>query len=124
VGDHGQEARGTDKGQDARATPGDRLFRNQRDGTFRDVTGQSGIARLAWGRGYGMGVAVGDYDNDGHPDLFITRLDRYDLFRNQGDGTFEDVTERAGLSGERYSPTSAAFGGLDADGYLDLSGAC
>ena len=50
--------------------PGDSLFRNQRDGTFRDVTRQAGIDRLAWGRGYGMGVTVGDYDNDGHPDLF------------------------------------------------------
>src|SRR5262249_40999341 len=104
--------------------PGDRLFRNQGDGTFREVTRQAGIERLAWGRGYGMGVTVGDYDNDGHPDLFITRLRRYDLFHNRGDGTFEDVTERAGLSGERYSPTSAAFADLDADGDLDLSGAC
>src|SRR5262249_43084847 len=68
-------------------TPGDRLFRNQGDGTFRDVTHQAGIDRLAWGRGYGMGVTVGDYDNDGYPDLFITRLRRYDLFRNQGNGT-------------------------------------
>ena len=76
--------------------PGDRLFRNQGDGTFREVTQQSGIDRLAWGRGYGQGVTVGDYDNDGHPDLFITRLLRYDLFRNRGDGTFEDVTQRAG----------------------------
>src|SRR5262249_43630788 len=76
--------------------------------------------RLAWGRGYGMGVAVGDYDNDGHPDLFITRLRGYDLFRNRGDGTFEDVTERAGLAGVRSTPTSAAFADLDGDGDLDL----
>jgi enediyne biosynthesis protein E4 len=100
--------------------PGDCLFRNQRDGTFRDVTRQARIDRLAWGRGYGMGVTVGDYDNDGHPDLFITRLRRYDLFRNRGDGTFEDVTERAGLAGVRYNPTSAAFADLDGDGDLDL----
>jgi hypothetical protein len=100
--------------------PGDRLFRNQRDGTFRDVTHQTGIDRLAWGRGYGMGVTVGDYDNDGHPDLFITRLLRYDLFRNRGDGTFEDATERAGLAGPRENPTSAAFADLDGDGDLDL----
>ena len=67
-----------------------------------------------------MGVTVGDYDNDGHPDLFITRLRRYDLFRNRGDGTFEDVTERAGLAGVRDNPTSAAFADLDGDGDLDL----
>jgi tetratricopeptide (TPR) repeat protein len=100
--------------------PGDRLFRNQRDGTFRDVTHQAGIDRLAWGRGYGMGVTVGDFDNDGHSDLFITRFRRYDLFRNRGDGTFEDVSERAGLAGVRNNPTSAAFADLDGDGDLDL----
>jgi enediyne biosynthesis protein E4 len=100
--------------------PGDVLFRNQGDGTFREVTRDAGIDRLAWGRGYGMGVAVGDYDNDGHPDIFITRLRRYDLFRNRGDGTFDDVTERAGLAGVRENPTSAAFADLDGDGDLDL----
>ncbi len=100
--------------------PGDRLFRNQRDGTFHDVTRRSGIDRLAWGRGYGLGVAVGDYDNDGHPDLLITRLRRYDLYRNRGDGTFEDATERSGLGGERSNPTSAVFADLDGDGDLDL----
>ncbi len=100
--------------------PGDRLFRNQGNGTFRDVTRQTGIERLAWGRGYGQGISVGDYDNDGHPDLFITRLLRYDLFRNRGDGTFEDVTERQGLAGARENPTSSAFADLDNDGDLDL----
>jgi enediyne biosynthesis protein E4 len=100
--------------------PGDRLFRNQRDGTFRDVTRQSGIDRLTWGRGYGQGIAVGDYDNDGHPDLFITRLLHYDLLRNRGDGTFEDATEGAGLAGARENPTSSAFADLDNDGDLDL----
>ena len=100
--------------------PGDRLFRNKGDGTFRDVTRQAGIDRLTWGRGYGQGVTVGDFDNDGHPDLFITRLLRYDLFRNRGDGTFEDVTERQGLAGARDNPTSSAFADLDNDGDLDL----
>jgi tetratricopeptide (TPR) repeat protein len=109
-----------DHRQDARATSGDRLFRNQRDGTFRDVTAQSGIERLTRSRGYGMGIAVADYDNDGHPDLFITRLRGYDLFRNRGDGSFEDVTERAGLAGVRENPTSAAWADLDGDGDLDL----
>jgi hypothetical protein len=100
--------------------PGDRLFSNHRDGTFRDVTRQSGIERLARRWGYGMGIAVGDYDNDGHPDVFLTRLRRYVLLRNRGDGTLEDVTDRAGLAGFRENPTSAAFADLDGDGDLDL----
>jgi enediyne biosynthesis protein E4 len=97
---------------------GDRLFRNQRDGTFSDATAASGIARLA--QGYGHGVAVGDYDNDGRPDLFITRWHAYALYHNRGDGTFDDVTEAAGLGGLRDWPTSAAFADLDNDGDLDL----
>ena len=71
-------------------------------------------------RGYGHGVAVGDIDNDGHPDLFLTRWRSYALYRNKGDGTFEDATERLGLGGERDWPTSAAFADLDGDGDLDL----
>jgi tetratricopeptide (TPR) repeat protein len=100
--------------------PGDTLFHNRGDGTFEDVTRATGIARIAWGKGYGLGVAVGDYDNDGHPDLFISRLERYALYRNRGDGTFEDATDRAGLAGRRDNPTSAAFADLDNDGDLDL----
>ncbi|HZW32679.1 MAG TPA: FG-GAP-like repeat-containing protein, partial [Isosphaeraceae bacterium] len=102
----------------ARPPRGDRLFRNRGDGTFTDVTGPSGIARLA--RGYGHGVAVGDIDNDGHPDLFLTRWRSYALYRNRGDGTFEDITDRAGLGGDRNWPTSAAFADVDSDGDLDL----
>jgi enediyne biosynthesis protein E4 len=102
----------------ARPTGGDRLFRNKRDGTFEDATGRSGIAAMP--RGYGHGVAVGDFDNDGHPDLFITRWDAYALYRNKGDGTFEDATAKAGLDGPRDWPTSAAFADLDGDGDLDL----
>ena len=70
--------------------------------------------------GYGHGVAVGDYDNDGHPDLFVTRWRSYALLHNRGDGTFEDVTAPAGLGGDRDWPTSAAFADLDGDGDLDL----
>ncbi len=99
---------------------GDRLFRNQGDGTFEDATEKSGIARIAWGQGYGHGVAVGDCDNDGHPDLFVSRLMTYSLYRNRGDGTFEDVTKSAGLAGRRDHPTSAAWADLDNDGDLDL----
>jgi enediyne biosynthesis protein E4 len=101
------------------ATPNaDRLFRNRRDGTFEDVTERSGIAAMPGG--YGHGVAVGDYDGDGRPDLFITRWRSYALYRNRGDGTFEDVTKQAGLDGDRDWPTSAAFADLDNDGDLDL----
>ena len=71
-------------------------------------------------RGYGHGVAVGDYDNDGHADLFVTRWRSYALYHNRGDGTFEDATARAGLDGDRDWPTSAAFADLDGDGDLDL----
>jgi tetratricopeptide (TPR) repeat protein len=101
-----------------RPSNGDRLFRNQGDGTFVDVSESTGIARLS--RGYGHGVAVGDFDNDGRPDLFLTRWRSYVLYRNRGDGTFEDITERAGLGGDRDWPTSAAFADLDNDGDLDL----
>jgi enediyne biosynthesis protein E4 len=97
---------------------GDRLYRNTRDGSFVDVTAASGIAAMA--RGYGHGVAVGDIDNDGRDDLFVTRWRHYALYRNRGDGTFEDVTEKAGLAGDRDWPTSAALADLDGDGDLDL----
>jgi tetratricopeptide (TPR) repeat protein len=102
----------------ARPNTGDRLFRNQGDGTFADATERSGLARMK--RGYGHGVAVGDIDNDGHPDLFITRWRSYALYRNRGDGSFEDITDRAGLGGDRDWPTSAALADLDNDGDLDL----
>jgi thioredoxin-like negative regulator of GroEL len=96
---------------------GDRLYRNRGDGTFEDATETAGLGGR---RGFGNGVAVGDFDNDGHPDLFVTRLRSYGLYRNRGDGTFEDLTETAGLGGERDWPTSAAFADIDGDGDLDL----
>jgi tetratricopeptide (TPR) repeat protein len=104
--------------QPGRTFTGDRLFHNRGDGTFEDVTDPSGIAAMP--RGYGHGVAVGDVDNDGRPDLFLTRFGSYALYRNRGDGTFEDRTEAAGLAGPRGWPTSAAFADLDGDGDLDL----
>lgn len=104
-------------GPDQRSS-GDRLFRNQGDGTFEDVSERSGIAGMPGG--YGHGIAVGDYDGDGFPDLFVTRLGSYALYRNQGDGTFSDQTEAAGLAGDRGWPTSSALADLDNDGDLDL----
>ncbi len=101
-----------------RPNTGDRLFRNRGDGTFEDASDRSGISRMK--RGFGLGVTVGDIDNDGHPDLFITRWRSYALYRNRGDGTFEEFTDRAGLGGERDWPSSAAFADLDNDGDLDL----
>ena len=70
-----------------------RLFRNDGSGVFTDVTAAAGLR----GAGYDMGVAVGDYDNDGHPDLFVAGLHRNTLYHNNGDGTFTDVTTKAGL---------------------------
>ena len=97
----------------------DRLFRNRGDGTFQDVTAETGLQVLLQERGYGLGVAVGDYDNDGLPDLLLTRLRSYVLLRNRDGRTFEDVTELAGLAGPRDNPTSAAFADLDNDGRVD-----
>ena len=97
---------------------GDRLYRNLGNGAFEDVTHASKLDEVRGG--YGHGVTVADYDNDGHPDLFVTRWRGYALYRNRGDGTFEDLTERAGLGGDRDWPTSAAFADLDDDGDLDL----
>ena len=97
---------------------GDRLFRNRGDGRFEDATVSSGLAALPGG--YGHGVAVGDFDNDGRPDLFVTRWRSYALYHNLGQGRFEDVTTSAGLGGDRDWPTSAAWADLDNDGDLDL----
>ena len=97
---------------------GDRLFRNRGGGHFVDVTDSSGLATLPGG--YGHGAAVGDYDNDGRPDLFVTRWRSYALYHNLGGGRFEDATASAGLAGDRDWPTSAAWADLDNDGDLDL----
>jgi hypothetical protein len=72
-----------------------RLYKNNRDGTFSDVTAKAGLQ----GQGYCMGVAVGDYNNDGHEDLFVAGVHANCLYRNNGDGTFTDVTREAGLAG-------------------------
>lgn len=98
-----------------------KLFRNNGDGTFTDVTEKAGLA----GAGYSMGVAAGDYDNDGFVDLYVAGFNRNQLFHNNGDGTFTDVTEKAGVNGlisGRGKPWSVAAGWIDYnnDGLLDL----
>ncbi len=92
-----------------------RLYHQKQDGTFEDVTEKAGLQ----GVGYGMGVAVGDYDNDGYEDLYVTAYGGNKLYHNNGDGTFTDVTENAGVGGNGWS-TSAAWVDLDNDGRLDL----
>ena len=92
-----------------------RLYHQKSDGTFEDVTQKAGLQ----GEGYGMGVAVGDYDNDGYEDLYVTGFGGNHLYHNNGNGTFTDVTAKAGVGGSGWS-TSAAWVDLDGDGYLDL----
>jgi enediyne biosynthesis protein E4 len=92
-----------------------RLYHQQKDGTFADVTEKAGLQ----GAGYGMGVAVGDYDNDGYEDLYVTAFGGNKLYHNNKDGTFSDVTKSAGVAAEGWS-TSSAWVDLDGDGLLDL----
>jgi hypothetical protein len=92
------------------------LYHNNHDGTFTDVTRKAGLAIEM----YGMGVAIGDYNNDGNDDIFLTALGQNHLFRNNGDGTFTDVTKQAGLAGPNEFSTSAAWVDYDRDGQLDL----
>ena len=91
------------------------LYRNNRDGTFTDVTEKARVV----GGGYGQGVAVGDYDGDGFPDLYVTQYGRSILYHNNGDGTFTDVTEKAGVAAPGWS-SSAVWFDYDNDGQLDL----
>jgi enediyne biosynthesis protein E4 len=93
------------------------LYHNNGDGTFTDVTLKAGVA----GEGhYGQGVAVGDFDNDGYPDLYVTGYGRGILYHNNGDGTFRDVTAKAGVADEGQWSTSAGWFDYDKDGWLDL----
>jgi len=92
-----------------------RLYHQKTDGKFEDVTEKAGLQ----GAGYGMGVAVGDYDNDGYEDLYVTAYGGNRLYHNNGNGTFSDVTGKAGVAGSGWS-TAAAWVDLDNDGLLDL----
>ena len=98
-----------------------RLFHNNRDGTFTDVTEKAGLQ----GEGYDMGVAVGDYDNDGWPDIFIASVTKNRLYHNNGDGTFTAVTDKAGVGmpmydGHKMWSADAGWIDYDNDGKLDL----
>jgi len=95
-----------------------RLYRQNRDGGFTDVTEQAGLANVS-DSDYGMGVAVGDFDNDGYPDLYVTNYGKNILYHNNGNGTFTDVTEKAGVAAGGWS-ASAGFFDFDNDGRLDL----
>src|SRR5271169_2165053 len=93
------------------------LYHNNGDGTFNDVTEKAGVGAEGL---YGQGVAVGDFDNDGYPDLYVTGYDRAILYHNNGNGTFTDVTEKAGVADKGGWSTSAGWFDYDKDGYLDL----
>ena len=105
------------EGFPARSEPTSHLFRNNRDGTFTDVTAKAGVSHSGWGQG----VCVGDYDNDGWDDLFVTYYGKNVLYHNNGDGTFTDVSQKAGVAGKgtRWN-TGCAFVDYDRDGHLDL----
>ncbi len=110
---NGSVLEGFPKGQE----PTNHLYRNRRNGTFEDVTARAGLAASGWGQG----TCAGDYDNDGHEDLFVTYWGQNHLYRNNGDGTFADVTARAGLTQDRSRwGTGCAFLDYDRDGRLDL----
>jgi|UPI0005D24A02 hypothetical protein len=110
---NGWRLEGFAKGQE----PTCHLFKNNRDGTFTDVTAKAGLARSGWGQG----CCIGDYDNDGHDDLFVSYYGQNALFHNNGNGTFTDVTAKAGLLQSRLRWNSGcAFLDYDRDGHLDL----
>ena len=110
---NGTRLEGFPKGQE----PTSHLFKNNRDGTFTDVTTKAGVARSGWGQG----VCIGDYDNDGYEDLFVSYFGKNVLYHNNGNGTFTDVSEKAGVAGngKRWN-TGCAFIDYDRDGKLDL----
>jgi len=105
------------EGFPAREAPTNHLYHNNHDGTFTDITQHAGLAHTGWGQG----VCVGDYDNDGFEDLYVTYYGKNVLYHNNGDGTFTDVSEQAGVSGSGKAwGTGCAFVDYDRDGYLDL----
>ena len=106
---------GISNGEKPAELPRNRLYRNRRDGTFENVTDRAGVGD----QGFGMGVAVGDYDNDGYPDIYVSNYGPNVLYHNNGDGTFSDVTARAGVGGNECS-VGVVWLDYDQDGLLDL----
>src|ERR1700693_1920264 len=96
-----------------------RLHRQNKDGSFTDVTKQAGLADAGDGN-YGMGVAVGDYDNDGYPDLYVTSYGQHILYHNNSDGTFTDVSQRSGIAAKKGRALGVAFADYDGDGFTDI----
>ena len=110
---NGSRLEGFPSGQE----PASHLFKNNRDGTFTDVTAKAGLIHSGWGQG----VCIGDYDNDGFEDLFVTYYGKNVFYHNNGDGTFTDVSEKAGVAGKKTRwGTGCAFVDYDRDGKLDL----
>jgi enediyne biosynthesis protein E4 len=104
-------------GKSATDAPSNHLYHNNHDGTFTDITRKAGLVHTGWGQG----VCVGDYDNDGWPDMFVTYYGKNVLYHNNGDGTFTDVSEKAGVAGTGKAwGTGCAFVDYDRDGHLDL----
>ena len=104
------------KGSKAKTPPTNALYRNDGNWKFTDVTDQAGVGD----KGYGLGVAVGDYDNDGDQDIYLNNFGPNVLYRNNGDGTFTDVTKKAGVGNDRKVGAGACFLDMDRDGDLDL----
>ena len=92
-----------------------RLYRNRQDGTFEDVTEEAGVGH----EGYGMGMTIGDMDNDGYPDIYVTNYGPNVLYKNNGDGTFSDISEKSGINGDECS-VGAVWFDYDNDSFLDL----
>ena len=113
----GKFVSGLSSGQEPADRPLNRLFRNRGDGTFEDVTDRSGVGLPA---SFSMGTAVGDFNGDSFPDLFVAGYGRSTLFRNNGDGTFSDVTDEAGVSSPGLCSVGATWFDFDRDGRLDL----
>ncbi|MFZ0429233.1 MAG: CRTAC1 family protein [Acidobacteriota bacterium] len=113
----GKYVKGVSEGKEPAVRPLNRLFHNRGDGTFEDTTSRAGVGLAD---SFSMGVAVGDFNNDSYPDLFVANYGRSSLLRNNGDGTFTDVTDEAGVANAGLCSVAATWFDYDRDGRLDL----